>query len=114
MLFPDNTEAEDSDSIAIVREKVTVWNFFGGVEGLRGAPLQQLVIHWGGQDLRQPVQVEVRRVAGVEFPGSPTFSQNLPNKRFAAGTWLFLADDGTEYRYSPETQKVESRDVSSL
>lgn len=107
MLFPEKVCEKDTD-------EETVWNFFGGAHGLGASPLQQLVIRWAGQDLRQPAQVEVRPVAGVEFSGSPTFNQNVPNKRFAAGTWLFLADDGSEYRYTPETQKVEQRDVSSL
>ena len=106
MLFPDQI-CEKNDV-----EDVTVWNFFGGAHGLEASPLQQLVIRWAGQDMRQPVQVEVRPVAGVEFSGSPTFNQNVPNKRFAAGTWVFLADDGTEYRYTPETHQVEQRDVN--
>lgn len=107
MLFPDKIcDTED--------EEASVWNFFGGADGPGASPLQQLVIRWGGQDLRQPTQVEVRRVACVEFPGSPSFSQNLPNKRFAGGTWVFVADDGREYRYTPETKKVEYRDLSSI
>ena len=78
-----------------------IWFFGGRSKKKKEAHLYTITIGW---DKGSPVQAEIKQVKRpngetVTFTGHPTFSPNIPNKKYIPElqTWLFLDDQGGQH-----------------
>ena len=79
-------------------------------------PVFELNIEWQeGKPLGAKI-ARSRIIKDQGFHGSPSFSQNMPSKRFleAANTWTFLDQDGTLHYLDLTSLKTGHQDIREI
>ena len=96
--------------------------FLGGrpkkIKDKTQSAIYKIMITW---DKGSPVSAEIKQVKKpngepVTIRGHPTFSPNIPNKKYVPElrTWLFLDDQGGQHSFNPVTFETTFRDIQTL
>ena len=96
----------------------TLWVLGGRPKKIKDKTKSVIYQIWITWENGSPVSADIKQVKKpsgdpVTIRGHPTFSPNIPNKKYVPElrTWLFLDDQGCQHSFNPHTLETTFRDI---